>query len=439
MDTCVNYFTQYTQLDPPVRQVGALGTADLNNTNPKATWVVNEYGKEYECIGITYDLDTNNNVLGARYLTLNEWAQKWEGGGCLNLFQGMVLGEGSTNNGNFSPLGFRYVQDDFSFMFSRYFNMDPTTSIPTVVSGSVTNIGKTSFINLVPPNATPTYPAIYPNTWVGGNTLSNPGEYGYNKFLDTLLNACKNIPGACYPMQEYMCNACSREEIFNSPILTNFCGCVALPDQNAYYNDTLKNYNPACDPLCNRIESIKNADPRTGVLEDCKANVCVINNVVINAVNTSGVAPTFTQVCPACADGTGNCLCIIDATFDNTITSIVDSNKAAINTPAKFLQYCPNSQCFINNPQTGNFEQIPCAGGETLQGASTVGVGGNSLTGKLLERSGAFGPPVKFPWWVLILFGLILVIGVLVIISYSYEGKNLKVYEYNPYQNYKSR
>jgi hypothetical protein len=421
--TCITYFNQYTQSEPPVRQINLLGPTGANQVAnaPCDTWNCSEQALEYECIGIKYSFNPNGTVSGARYSTLKELQDYWSSGGCVNLFQSMTTGLGTTSVSAFSRLGFQYVQDDFTFLLSRYFNQDATTEIyvPPIV------VGKTSTIPLVPSSAVPTYPAIYPNTWIGGNySLTTPGKPGYTPFLDVLLDACRQIPGACYPTQQNMCSQCSRTEIQENQAIQQFCGCVAPPTtQSDFYSNIIGNLAPACDPICNRSNTVKNVDPNTGYLLQCQANVCVIDNVIINSIDTQGVSPTFTQVCPSCANGTGNCLCIIDATFDNTVTSIQGTDGFPINTAARFTQYCPNSQCYENDPITGQFNAVPCT---------------TTLTKKLVERSGLAGPPIKYPWWTLIVFAIILIIAIIGIIAYRYQADNVKVYEYIPGRKYKS-
>jgi hypothetical protein len=415
-DTCITYYTQYTQLEPPIRQIGLQGP--VVNTDPDNTWITSTEANEYDCLGLVYygiNPLTNQQILlpTPRYATLSELKDAWSGGGCVALFKSMALGYGVTNNDTFSPLGFRYVQDDMNFLFSRYFNHDQST-------GLAFPAGKQSYIPL-----TGTAPAnyIYDNTWIGGQyNLAVPGEQNYDNFVDTLLDACRQIPGACQPVQEFMCNQCTRPEILQTKAIADFCGCVAPPVQNEYYGGTISQFAPACDPICNKISTVKLVNPDTGYLDQCTASVCVIDNVVINAIDTQGASPTFTQVCPSCVNG-GNCLCIVDATFENTVTSIKGEDGLPINTAARFTQYCPNSQCYVNDPQSGNFNQIPCE---------------QSLSKKLLQRSGIEGPPVKFPWWLLIIFGIFLLVALIVILSYRYQVNNVKVYEYYPGRKYKS-
>jgi hypothetical protein len=75
----------------------------------------------------------------------------------------------------------------------------------------------------------------------------------------------------------------------------------------------------------------------------------------------------------------------------------------------------------VNDPQSGTFNPVACE---------------QTLSKKLLQRSGIEGPPVKFPWWLLIIFGLILLVALIIIISYRYQVNNTKVYEYYPGRKY---
>jgi hypothetical protein len=428
-DTCITYYTEFTQNDPPVRkqnQYNALTTT--SSTRPCDTWICNDSANEHECLGIKYVLDGNGNVtVGSRYMTIDEWKNAWKTQNCPALFSSMTQGLGTTNNSSFSQLGFQYVQEDFAFMFSRYFNQDANTTLTTIntTQGIKRISGKQSNIPLVSPIIAPAYPFIYANTWIGGKyNLTTKGSQGYDPFLTTLLDACKSVPGACNLAQLSMCSKCSRSDILADTAINTFCGCFAPNSEGSdFYNETLKNYDPTCDPICNKGFTIKNVDPTTGLLKQCNANVCVIDNVTISTLDTQGASPTFTQVCPACADGSGNCVCIINTTFENTITGILGSDGTAINTVAKFTQVCPNAQCYVNNALTGELEEVPCE---------------NSLNKKLLERSGLFGQPIKFPVWTLLMFGVLLLVAILVVFAYKYQSENIKVYEYVPGTKYKS-
>jgi hypothetical protein len=257
--------------------------------------------------------------------------------------------------------------------------------------------------------------------WIGSvNTLSNPKEFGYKPFVDLLLDACKSMPGVCEPVQSYMCNQCNRDQITSSNAFLTFCGCNSNPalTNNTFYNSTIMpNFDPACDPLCTNSKSIQNVNTTTGITDQCNANVCVIDNVSINAVNTTfGQLPSFTQVCPACADGTGNCVCIINANFSN-ISSIAGYDGNPINDFPRFLQVCPNSQCFATDPTTGIYQQRDCTD-------SLYNKQGQLLRDVVKE----IGTPVKFPIWIAVICGVLLFVIILVFFSYKYQSDNIQVY-----------
>jgi hypothetical protein len=417
MDGCVSYFNQTTQYDIPERQLNRYQTAK----NPSATvidpannWVVTPNATEYDCIGLNIvPVDPNDLTQGftTSYKTTEEWIDTWAQGGCVDLFRGMILGLNTTQNTQaFSINNFYLVQDDFNFMFSRFFNQDDSTQYigPTGPCSDITlaTAGQTGgkFSN-ADNNC---------NVWIGNkNALVTPGGAGvigsYNSFSDTLLSACKDLPGACAQMQQYMCGECSRDDVVVNPVLVQFCGCSIAQSSggNSFYNNSMSNFDPSCDPLCNRIDTVKLVDTTTGVANVCNSSVCVIDSVTINSISSTGVEPTFNQVCPACANGKGNCICIIDATFENTITSVKGNDGTIIDNNIKFTQYCPNSQCFIADPKTGLFQQVECAS-------------------RLPKGT---GPEAQVPWWVIAVAIIIIIFALIIIFAYRYTVDSVKVYQ----------
>lgn len=555
--TCISYFNKLTQGNVPFRPV--------NNNNLNAyesqgedSWYGNSTANEFSCIGIGYtDINNSKNSIPAPplpyYLNASNWEAAWQDGSCKNLFQEMLLGAATSQPiATFDPLGFKYVRDDFIFMFSRYFNQDPSTvsdrvsnitpigtyfdytnptdnpyavydstttitissgvydaahnkisnidaknpsvqifqvssrgpfqvndkikiyftkettleeaeqsidyyayfigTITDIVQNTTSNSTTYSFtvnisqiteVNYTTPPTVPQSPFVYsPNNgsinprtnyyfqfqylypngdiWVGSvNTLSNPKEFGYKPFLDTLLDACKSMPGVCEPVQSYMCNQCNRDQISGSNAFLTFCGCNsnASRTSNTFYSNTMSNFDPACDPLCTNSRAIQNVDTTTGITQQCNANVCVIDNVNIDAVDTTfGQLPSFTQVCPACADGTGNCVCIINANFSN-ISSIAGYDGNPINDYPRFLQVCPNAQCFVTDPTTGLYQEIDCT-------QSLTNKSGQLLSNVVKD----IGTPVKFPLWIVVICGVLLFVIILVFFSYKYQSDNIQVY-----------
>jgi hypothetical protein len=428
MSDCITYYTSITQSDIPVRQLNKYNYDPKNPNNPCNSYICSATAKEYECMGIDFTpiLDENQNVTGytSSYKSLENWAQQWEDGYCLNLFQDMVTGLG-TNQSNvaFSSSNFIKVQEDFNFMFSRYFNNDPSTQYSgnTGPTGSLNNPCLTGNEDLPTHGCTGSNDTWCQNkgkfsnagnncnVWINNkNALTIPGKQGYNGFLDVLLDACYNIPGACAQTQDYMCRSCNREQIYANPTLVKFCGCSSSADSgDTFYNSDLQNFDSVCDPLCNRIDTIKYNNPTTGSTLQCNANVCVIDAVQINSISSAGITPSFNQVCPACADGNGNCICIIDATFNTTIPSIKGENgEGALNSQPKFNQYCPNSQCYEVDPYTNQYVPVPCS---------------NNLP-KGNE------PTVEIPWKFAFICLIIFIVALLVIFAYKYQSDNIPIY-----------
>jgi hypothetical protein len=315
-------------------------------------------------------------------------------------------------------VNFNYLQDDFNFMFSRYFNHDVSTAYngpdapcaPPFIQGTtgqtggkVSNADNNCFVYIGG-----TQSQISNSNSKQGYSLTIPGQVGYNGFLDTLIDACQNLPGVCEPMQRYMCSECSRQDIAANPALISFCGCVApTPPPNAFYSEKMSNYDPSCDPLCNRVDTVKLASASTGSATTCNANVCVMDAITINSISSTGVAPVFNQVCPACSDGAGNCICIIDATFETTIPSVKGNNGESLNDQATFNQYCPNSQCYISDPNTGLFVEVAC-------------------NDRLPKTKGAAN--VTIPTWVFVVAIAVILFALIVIFAYKYASDNVPVY-----------
>jgi hypothetical protein len=426
-ETCITYFSSITQNDIPVREINKRNyEPNLSSTliSPCNTWVCTNAATEYECMGLNIELgiDANGNTgYITSYKTLSDWSQTWEDGSCLALFQGMVTGLGTAQStASFSSNNFELVQEDFNFMFSRYFNQDSNTNIGLTGAGNNPCSGVyPAYITNVTNGATGSQyqkSGKFSNAdnncdvWINGKyTVDISGKVGYNGFLDTLLDACYNVPGACSQMQNYMCQNCTREQIFANPTVLKFCGCsVEATTGDTFYSDALQNFDPVCDPICNRIETIKNINPITGNINQCNANVCVIDNVTINSIASSGITPTFNQVCPACADGQGNCICVIDVTFDSTISSIQgESGEGSLNSQPKFTQYCPNSQCYVINPENNTYVPVECN--------STLPKGN--------------GPDVEIPWKFAIICLLLFVVFILAILAYKYQSDNTPIYK----------
>lgn len=168
-----------------------------------------------------------------------------------------------------------------------------------------------------------------------GYNLTEPGLEGYNVFQDVLLRICNRFPGSCEVKLIDYCKNVS--DVSSNSGLINFCGCYT--NQQDYSGNVSKQ----CQPLCNRVSNVKLPNGNGGLLT-CNDNVCVIDQVSINASKTeNGRSSTgnvsFTQVC-RCPEG--QCKCILGTT-----------NLYGITGQTEFKQVCgEDSLCYsiTDNP-----------------------------------------------------------------------------------------
>lgn len=213
----------------------------------------------------------------------------------------------------------------------------------------------------------------------------------FNSFQFTLLELCINptLPGICGEFLTSYCDltACEgqrpeecRETVANSPTLINFCGCYAPPDPD-YLQFTLGSTGcligstgctagcspasescvgqPACDPLCHRALTSQRAYDPTGALITCPQNICVIDDVIINATQTNvpgGI--NFNTVCSGCGgpSGSDGCLCVISGVN-------ISATMAQIGVGTNFNQFCGGSSVCLVEDNAGNIiSQGGCTG-----------------------------------------------------------------------------
>ena len=178
----------------------------------------------------------------------------------------------------------------------------------------------------------------------------------YSTFQETLLDLCIDpaLPGICGKYLNDYCASFTREQVQNSPTLIEFCGCYTDPNQN-YLKYTK---DPSCDPLCHRSTTSQKANDNTGEILICPENVCVINDVVINTINTdvaNGI--NFTSVCGGCAGTSGptgvtgpGCFCVVSADINGSVAQTMGSIGISIN----FDQFCGGNSVCLTEDQEGN-------------------------------------------------------------------------------------
>jgi len=229
-----------------------------------------------------------------------------------------------------------------------------------------------------------------------------------NEFQQNLINLCVNngLPGICgyflggkigegcegYPDIQGYCTSKSRSEVLNSKILSSLCGCYVEPDP-VYLNYTLVTPdcliggpncrscngeeqlqeeicvgNPACDPLCRSSTTSQKAYTPNGNFITCPQNICVINDVKINVVNsTINNGINFNSICGGC-DTTSGCLCVISGV--NVSQTMSTIGVGTLN------NFCANSICLEDGATIG----VPCGDFNPVNGTfpnfqSSVNIG----------------------------------------------------------------
>lgn len=251
-------------------------------------------------------------------LSLDQWKGYWLNIGnthtsCTDVFKRKLV---DVNN-NFSPSGFQETVEDFNFMFNSYFNTNY-------------NNGK------------------------GQHIIGVPGQKGYDNFSTTLISACSNnaqygLEGVCQQVATNMCSSCTYEDITNNKDLLKLCGCEvsSLPDLPEY-----KDISKSCQPTCSHEQVSKQRSYITGVIDECKSAVCVINNININVSKSIVGGTNFIQVCPQCNNGEV-CKCIIDASIPTIGEQVGIANN--------FTQYCGNNSiCTEIDNTTGVSKIVDC-------------------------------------------------------------------------------
>ena len=275
------------------------------------------------------------------------------------------------------------------------------------------------------------------------NITNDITSSSYNTFQDTILNLCLNpkLPGICDSFLNNFCSNVTRDDItgvtagnntnnnIGNNTLLNFCGCYVAPDP-IYAQYTLGSYDciigssgctagcyplnnttcysqPACDPLCHNAQTIQKAYPPSGNFITCPQEICVIDNVTINILNSNVVGGiNFNSVCAGCG-GTGGadgCLCIISGiNITETTTSIGMTDIS---------NYCAGSSVCITE----------------LNGNTTIG---NCIDYKTPPPPVINYTPlqiIKHNIYLIIILGIILIIIILILISTKYDKTTI----YNP-------
>jgi hypothetical protein len=227
------------------------------------------------------------------------------------------------------------------------------------------------------------------------------GSTACKEFEIKLQDLCLNLslPGACRyflsgnatgcnqpePKLPDFCNTYTRQEVTENPNLTTFCGCYVKPDERfinkikvtpgCVNNDgteckkclkTDKDFdkcvsNPTCDSLCHRANTSQRATVNNGKFIACPQEICAINDVTINIVNSViGGGINFNSICGGC-DKNNGCLCVISGVNINETMSTIGVGN--LNNLCD-TSYCITegseelTECGNFNPGNGNIPSI---------------------------------------------------------------------------------
>jgi hypothetical protein len=345
--SATTYYSYNSALAPP-------STTPARDANGNTTTLASIfYDKQQQaCVGLNLDCIGSNspacNNVDKRTgeLKVENWMREWSPK-CIDLYGNIINGyipNTSSVKRDFSLNGLAVTQLDFQYMFSRLYN--------TSTSYKFTDAGKS----------------------------------GYDQFEAVLLDACRQLPGACQPVQNHMCgyeagNLINRDHISPSQALVSLCGCVA-PSLSKVYGSQYDGISPACDPLCSQQLSIKPivGDPASptyiaaaavdsnyktniksasdyGLASECQATLCILDNNTITASDSTTGGTSFTQVCPSCAlDPGAQCKCIVNF----TPSSVNDVQKSNLINEVTFNQYCPGALCLLADDASQELKVVPC-------------------------------------------------------------------------------
>jgi hypothetical protein len=207
-------------------------------------------------------------------------------------------------------------------------------------------------------------------------------QYNIPPAENNILNVCTEYPGSCQQAQIGMCELCDASQVSGVYGIIRFCGCVT-PASSTFESQQ-------CSELCDNSTAIKTVDS-VGNLMLCNEAVCVMNQINIEANNTTFNNTTISQVCGSCL--TQECKCFIDVGLPNVakILGVSGQNDT-------FKTYCPNSECYT----------IAADGTTTNVACSDYDI--NTSRGIIVEV------PRNLFWWVM--FAIIILFLILITMFY---------------------
>ena len=214
-------------------------------------------------------------------------------------------------------------------------------------------------------------PTGYTNAGNRPRIVDNKSEY-YTDMTTAIysffINGGQGVNGIGNNTIKEMCANFTRTNIGNSVYIKNWCGCFA-PESSlttaakALYPESAS-YTAACDLLCIWPGAIKLVNPESssdpGVNATCNAKLCIMSKFSLSNADLNG-SINLNQNCP-CANPdspSGPCFCVIDSSVESLLNKTRAANGGSMADPVTFKQYCPGSQCILEQSD-GSLKQVPC-------------------------------------------------------------------------------
>lgn len=191
----------------------------------------------------------------------------------------------------------------------------------------------------------------------GGIVGVLPGFPGFNPWQSFMHNnICCPFPALCQGPLQTICQNKSTQLLSTNPSLAAWCGCN-LPLEEYEQYSVLFNIPPQCAPICNRSGVIPQVG-NGGVPILCEQNICLIDGVTINLINSQiagGI--NFNQICSGCQGS--QCSCIVSDTTIDIQNSTIGGNFVPV------AEGCGSSTCYQTNTTTigPNRIPVPCSSG----------------------------------------------------------------------------
>jgi len=237
-------------------------------------------------------------------------------------------------------------------------------------------------------------------------------------FISRQIEYCRLYPGLCDSIldaeQGGVCKNYSLSDLDpdkyknreNDPDGTNLlktCGCFLEKNSKNYILD--KDFGVACNSICSYPGTIPKVNRITKQPEVCEGNVCVLNDITVNSINSTGGAVNMNTYCGQCSDELCRCY------FNNV-------NLPSYSDTGATYQLTTNcGECFKYDPNNPTqLEKINCDGSESPPKPPTPPPSPPSDDNRFLNF-------LKNNWILIILLLIIFIVIIVLIVFFIKKNK----------------